>query len=66
MKQEETVLNPGAVLITCKPGRSVLAVEWHAPETKPSASPALRIKAPYIVWSLRMYSLAAATSAYSA
>ena len=49
IKLEETVEMPGAVLITCKPGRKVLAVEWQAPETKPSASPALRIKAPNIV-----------------
>ena len=33
MKQLETVLMPGAVFTTCKPGRSVFAVEWQAPET---------------------------------
>ena len=38
MKKVETSLVPGAVLMICSEGRSVLAVEWQAPETTPSAS----------------------------
>ena len=36
-KKEETNLTPGLVFKICKAGLKVLAVEWHAPETTPSA-----------------------------
>ena len=45
-KNADTNLQPGFVLMICRHGRSVLAVEWHAPDTIPSASPALIIKHP--------------------
>ena len=45
-KKAETSLVPGAVLRICSAGRSVLAVEWQAPETRPSASPILTIMVP--------------------
>ena len=38
-KNADTSLESGAVLIICKAGLKVLAVEWQAPETTPSASP---------------------------
>ena len=37
---------PGAVLMICSAGRSTLPVELIAPDTMPSASPALSITAP--------------------
>ena len=43
MKKADTSLVPGAVLRICSAGRRVLAVEWQAPETRPSASPILTI-----------------------
>ena len=46
MKKAETSFVPGAVLRICRAGRSVLAVEWQAPETRPSASPILTIMVP--------------------
>ena len=45
-KNAETNLVPGLVLITCKQGLKVFAVEWQAPDTIPSASPFLIIKQP--------------------
>ena len=45
-KQEETVLMPGLDLMICSAGRSMSPVEWIAPETRPSASPALTIITP--------------------
>ena len=46
MKNAETSLVPGAVLRICRAGRSVSAVEWQAPDTRPSASPILTIMVP--------------------
>ena len=46
MKNAETSLVPGAVFRIWSAGRSVLAVEWQAPETRPSASPILTIMVP--------------------
>ena len=46
MKNAETSLVPGAVFRICRAGRRVLAVEWQAPETRPSASPILTIMVP--------------------
>ena len=46
MKNAETSLVPGAVFRICRAGRSVLAVEWQAPDTRPSASPILTIMVP--------------------
>ena len=43
MKKADTSFVPGAVFRICSAGRSVLAVEWQAPETRPSASPILTI-----------------------
>ena len=45
-KKADTNLVPGAVLRICSAGRSVSAVEWQAPETRPSASPILTIMVP--------------------
>ena len=45
-KKAETSLVPGAVFRICRAGRRVLAVEWQAPETRPSASPILTIMVP--------------------
>mmetsp|Transcript_36349 Transcript_36349/g.77511 ORF Transcript_36349/g.77511 Transcript_36349/m.77511 type:complete len:272 (-) Transcript_36349:347-1162(-) len=45
-KTEETSEKPGATLISSRAGRIVLAVEWHAPETMPSASPCTIIMVP--------------------
>ena len=42
----ETSFVPGAVFRIWSAGRSVLAVEWQAPETRPSASPILTIMVP--------------------
>ncbi|VWL89780.1 Uncharacterised protein [Collinsella intestinalis] len=42
----ETSLVPGAVFRICRAGRRVSAVEWQAPETRPSASPILTIMVP--------------------
>ena len=42
----DTSLVPGAVLRIWSAGRSVLAVEWHAPDTRPSASPIFTIMVP--------------------
>ena len=42
-KNAETSFVPGAVLMICKDGLSVFAVEWHAPDTTPSASPIFTI-----------------------
>ena len=46
MKQLDTTLMPGAVLMICSAGRRTLPVELMAPATMPSASPALSITAP--------------------
>ena len=46
MKKAETSLVPGAVFRIWSAGRSVLAVEWQAPETRPSASPIFTIMVP--------------------
>ena len=37
IKQEETILQPGLVLISCKAGRTVSAVEYVAPPSRASA-----------------------------
>ena len=39
MKQEDTIVLPGFVLINCKAGRTVSAVEYVAPPNKESATP---------------------------
>ena len=51
----DTDETPFAVLIICKPGRSVFAVEWQAPETKPSTSPIFSIIAPKYVPSAKSF-----------
>ena len=33
---DDTIVEPGAVLISCSAGRTVLAVVWTAPDTSPS------------------------------
>ena len=52
MKNTElTDFTPGAHLMTCRAGRSVSAVEWMAPETRPSTSPIFSIMVPSITLS---------------
>ncbi|MCY1184663.1 hypothetical protein D9M73_253750 [compost metagenome] len=43
---DDTRVQPGAVLISCKAGRMVLAVEWMSPETSPSTSSRASIMVP--------------------
>ncbi|MNE70614.1 hypothetical protein D3C80_1664190 [compost metagenome] len=43
---DDTRLQPGAVLISCRAGRMVLAVEWTRPETRPSTSSRASIMVP--------------------
>jgi hypothetical protein len=46
MKELETMLIPGLVLMICRAGRMVSPVECRAPETSPSASPLWTIMVP--------------------
>ena len=39
MKQEDTIVLPGFVLINCNAGRTVSAVEYVAPPNRQSALP---------------------------
>ena len=41
-----TSFEPGAVLMSCSAGRTVFAVVWMAPETRPSTSPSASIMVP--------------------
>ena len=45
-KNADTSFVPGLVFRICRHGRSVSAVEWHAPDTIPSASPIFTIITP--------------------
>ena len=45
-KNADTSFVPGAVFNICSAGLNVFDVEWHAPETNPSASPILTIIIP--------------------
>ncbi len=45
-KNAETSFVPGFVFKICRQGRRVSAVEWHAPDTMPSASPIFTIMTP--------------------
>ena len=45
-KNADTSFVPGFVFRICRHGLSVSAVEWHAPDTIPSASPILTIITP--------------------
>jgi hypothetical protein len=45
-KTDETIDEPGAVLINCRAGRTVLAVVCTAPETRPSTSSTASIMVP--------------------
>jgi len=45
-KNADTSFVPGFVFRICRHGRSVSAVEWHAPDTIPSASPIFTIITP--------------------
>ncbi len=47
-KNAETSFTPGAVFRICRAGRSVSAVEWHAPATMPSASLAFTMTMPNV------------------
>ena len=46
MKQLDTVFMPGAILMICRPGRSVAAVVQIAPATMPSTLSSYSIIAP--------------------
>ena len=46
MKKLLTSFTPGAVLRICRLGRSTSPVEWHAPETMPSARPVFTMSTP--------------------
>ena len=47
-KKADTSFTPGAVFKICRAGRRVSAVEWQAPATMPSASPAFTMTMPKV------------------
>ena len=59
MKNPETNFAPGAVRKICNAGRNVFAVEWQAPDTRPSAPPVFNTMTPNVVRSFNNASRAA-------